>query len=297
MTIQRIDADQWFSLVESQVNKKTPERLELILGLRARFGHLLRESIVSVMLEFDGQHYVISVAALGEALFSQVITHHLPNHLLNKDDPFEWQSLLPVAEHWIHALDEIQVAQDSRLFTEQALAFIDRMNRQANSWDELETSLENAKNAFTLQSWMAESLAASIAPAIRDKIEASVRNEYQSNPANGVADADCRTEWHELGAIFFNGDHMLLQTGIDQLNSSIYSALSALTESDKLALWFYYSESIYECLDGRTPEEGFNVLHDTDTFDPLLESIASNLQSQMQDDWEKMQVELVSASN
>jgi len=94
-------------------------------------------------------------------------------------------------------------------------------------------------------------------------------------------------EWQALGAMLFDGSHILLQMGIDQLRRAVYSKIKALSTAEKLALWFDLCENPEESLGGSTLENDFNVLHDTDTFDPFLESICDDLQSAMQSDWEK----------
>ena len=284
MTIQRIDANQWFSLVESQVNKKTPERLELILGLRARFGHLLRESIVSVMLEFDGQQYdyVIRVAALGEALSSQAITHHLPDYLLNKDDPFEWQSLLPIAEYWINSLDNVDVACESELFTQQSLALIGRVSNHLTDLSELEKA-EKAQ-AFFLS--IAQEMANEYAPAIREKVETAVRKKYQSRPGNNMIGDECETEWQELGAMLLDGTHLLLETGIHQLRMTISSEIAKLRRQDRLALWLDHCEYIADFVSDHTPDDTFDLMQDSYALEEIVESITSDLQTAMVWDWE-----------
>lgn len=102
-----------------------------------------------------------------------------------------------------------------------------------------------------------------------------------------MAGEDPENEWQELGAMLYDGSHVLLEAGLEQLRGAVYSEIKALSTPEKLALWFGLCEILEECLGGRTLEDDFNVLQDTDTFDPLLESICDDLQSAMQSDWEK----------
>lgn len=274
--------DDWFYFVESQVNKSLPERLELLPGLRARFGNLLRDEIVSVMLEFDERQYVVAIAAIGDSVINRPIDHYIPPQLLNRPDPFEWQSLLPVAHEWVIALDGVDAAHEFGLFTRHALALIERVSSNLE-----ESAYEYAQKSMQFYVSLAQDMGMEFAPAIRKKIEATVRAQYQANPANDMAGEYPENEWQELGAMLFDGSHILLQMGIDQLRGAVYSEIRALSQGEKLAWWFGHCEELVESLDGRTLDDDFNVLQDTDTFDLLLESICDDLRSAMQSDWEK----------
>ncbi|OQW74623.1 MAG: hypothetical protein BVN35_09670 [Proteobacteria bacterium ST_bin11] len=274
--------DDWFYFVESQVNKSLPERLELLPGLRARFGNQLRDEIVSVMLEFDERQYVVAIAAIGDSVINRPIDHYIPPQLLNRPDPFEWQSLLPVAHEWVIALDGVDAAHEFGLFTRHALALMERVTTDLKG-----SAYEAEEKSMQFYLSLSQVMGREFAPAIRIKIEATVRAQYKANPANDMAGEYPENEWQELGAMLFDGSHILLQMGIDQLRGAVYSEIRALSTAEKLALWFDLCENPEESLGGHTLEGHFNVLHDTDTFDPFLESICDDLQSTMQSDWEK----------
>ncbi|MDT4290696.1 hypothetical protein RO575_14120 [Methylomonas sp. MO1] len=275
-------ADDWLYFVESQVNKSLPERLELLPGLRARFGNLLRDEIVSVMLEFDERQYVVAIAAIGDSVINRPIDHYIPAQLLNRPDPFEWQSLLPVAHEWVIALDGVDAAHEFGLFTRHALALIERVSSNLE-----ESAYEYTQKSGQFYVSLAQDMGMEFAPAIRKKIEATVRAQYKANPANDMAGEYPENEWQELGAMLYDGSHVLLEAGLEQLRSAVYSKIKALSNAEKLTLWFGLCENQEERLGGRTLADDFNVLHDTDTFDPFLESICDDLQSAMQSDWEK----------
>jgi hypothetical protein len=154
--------------------------------------------------------------------------------------------------------------------------------------------LELAKNAMDFQLSLAQDMAAEFAPVIRKKVESKVRAEYQSNPANDMASDQCQNEWQELGAMLFDGSHLLLEVGIRQLQYAVLRTIGALSYPEQLSLWFYYCENPNECLDGRELGDSFDVLTDTDTFDPLIKSISESLQSSMRRDWENKLSEMES---
>lgn len=110
-------AEEWFYLIESQINEKLPNRLELLPGLRARFGNLLREDIVSVVLVSDGKSHLMLVSALCQSLVEKQINDYIPSHLLNSYEQFELSSLLPIAAAWVDALDGFDGASEFELFT------------------------------------------------------------------------------------------------------------------------------------------------------------------------------------
>jgi hypothetical protein len=168
------------------------------------------------------------------------------------------------------------------LFTRHALALIERVSSHLE-----ESAYESAQKSMQFYVSLAQDMGMEFSPAIRKKIESSVRAEYQANPANDMAGEYPENEWQELGAMLYDGSHILLQMGIDQLRGAVYSEIRALSQGEKLAWWFGHCEELEESLDGRTSDNDFNVLQDTDTFDALLDAICDDLQSAMRSDWEK----------
>lgn len=274
--------EEWFYCLESQTNPKLPNRLELLPGLRARFGNLLREDIVSVALVSDGKTNLVVIAALGQPLITLPIDHHLPADLLNWLETSDLRNLLPVAGEWVNALDGFETAREFGLFTPHALALIERVSSNLQ-----ESAYESAQKAMQFYASLARNVGKEFSPAIRKKIESSVRTEYKANPANDMAGEYPENEWQELGSMLYEGSHVLLQMGIDQLRDVVYRKISALSQGEKLAWWFGHCEELGEWLEGRALNDNFNVLQDTDTFDALLDSICDDLQSAMQSDWEK----------
>ncbi|MDD5462868.1 MAG: hypothetical protein PHG00_14770 [Methylococcales bacterium] len=287
--------DHFFYFLESQVNKLVPERLELLPGLRIRFSNLLRDEIVSVVLEFDGSHYVIAVAAVGEPLFYKPIDHYIPRHLLDRSDPFEWQSLLSVAEKWVTALDGVDAAREFGLFTQHSLALIERISCNSAYVPEQEADLENAENARAFYLALTLDMTKEYAPAIEQKVQAAVRKIYKSRPANGMVGDECQTEWQELGAMVLDGTHLLLDMGIHQLQLTVACEIEALSRSDKLALWFSNCGYIEDYVSDNKPDDSFELSEDSYTFEEIVESIARNLQNDMVWDWEKRLSEIENA--
>lgn len=282
-------------LLENQTNPDLHNRLELLPSLRARFGNLLREDIVSVGLVSVGDSHVVLVSALGHPVINKAIDHSMFRHLLCGRLPFDWQNAVTIAYEWVNALDDFETAHYFQLFSPHALALLERISNNSTYLFEQEESLDRAKNAMQFQLSLAQDMAAEFAPAILKKVEAAVRVEYQSNPSNGMAGEYPENEWQELGAMLYDGSHLLLNVGIEQLQSAVYSEIWGLSQAEKLALWFGHCEELEESLDGHTLDDDFNVLQDTDTFDRLRESICDDLKYAMQRDWEKRLREIENA--
>jgi len=79
-------------------------------------------------------------------------------------------------------------------------------------------------------------MAEEFAPAIYNKIKAAVRSQYKTSPANGMVGEDCRTEWQEMGAMLFDGSHLLLDMGIQQLEFAVSNAIKSLAVRNA---WLY----------------------------------------------------------
>lgn len=288
--------DDWFYFVESQVNKSLPERLELLPGLRARFGNLLRDEIVSVMLEFDERHYVVAITPIGESVVNRPIDHYIPPQLLDRPDPFEWQSLLPVAHEWVLALDGVDAAHEFGLFTRQALALIERVGDASADRVELQTTLEKAEIARIFYLATARKLAKESAGSIRERIATNVRNKYCARPGNNMVGEECETEWQELGAMLLDGTHQLLEIGIDQLKMTIVEEVKTLSPVDRLALWFESCGYIDDFVSDNSAHESFDLMKDSETLEEIVELIASDLRREMVWDWENKLVEIENAS-
>lgn len=184
---------------------------------------------------------------------------------------------------------------NSNYLPPHALALIERISSNSTYLLEQERSLELAKNATEFQLSLAQGVATEFAPAILKKVDSKVRAEYKSNPANNMAGEQCQNEWQEFGAMLFDGSHLLLEMGIQQLQYVVLRSIGALSYPEQLALWFHHCENPNECLGGRELGDTFDVLTDTDTFDPLIESISESLQNSMRRDWENKLREMESS--
>ena len=98
---------------------------------------------------------------------------------------------------------------------------------------------------------------------------------------------DCSTEWQEMGAMLFDGSHLLLDMGIQQLEFTVSNAIKKLSRAERLALWCKYGESITDFVHDAEPDESFDLPKDSDSYNGIVEAIAHSLQRNMMDDWEK----------
>lgn len=291
MFSKNFHSDQWSYFVENQVNNSHPEHLELLPALRARFGNLLRDELVSVRLEFKGD-YVVTITAVGEALTHKPIDHFLSANMKSHINPFEWQSWLNMTWAWVEALDEIKAAHEFNLFTHHGLALIDRISSHSAYFAEQEAALQLAQAAQDFYLNSAHQLANQLVPTVRDKVVKAVRKTYHTNPANDMFSNQCETEWQELGAMLLDGTHFLLEMGVDQLEMTVRNKIKALSPAERTALWFDCCENIVEVAENHTPDDSFDLMQDYETLEEIVKSIADDLMSAMTKDWEKRLIEI-----
>jgi hypothetical protein len=282
MPEHNLNLEQCFRLIEAQITAASLERIEVLPILRARFGNLLREEIVSVMMEYQRSSYWIVISWLGEAPNRILLDPYLSSHVLELESPdlpstYLW---MDVIGDWLVALDDYRVVPEFHLLTDQALGLIERIGSCANLQQEDQAQAEEEKKAFYLN--LASEMANEFAAGICKKVEAAVRTQYKSSPANGMVGDECSNEWQEMGAMLFDGTHLLLDMGIHQLQLAIASSIKTLTRAERLAIWCRYCEYIVD-LD---LEPSFDLLDDHDTFDEIVETLARNLQNDMVWDWE-----------
>lgn len=283
MSEHDLNLEQCYRLVEAQMTTPSPERIEVLPILRARFGNLLREEIVSAVLEYQRTSYWVVISWLGEAPNRILLDPFLSSHVRQLESPelpsiYLWMDAIG---DWLVALDDYRVAPEFHLFTDKALGLVERIGSCANSQQDAQSPADEEKKAFYLN--LSSDMAKEFAPGICRKVEAAIKAQYKSSPANGMVGDECSNEWQEMGAMLFDDTHLLLETGIHQLQLSIAQAIKTLTRAERLALWCRYCEYI----DDLELDSSFDLLDDRDTFDEIVETLASNLQNDMVWDWEK----------
>ena len=96
--------DEWFYFIENQAIASIGERLELFSGLRARYGNLLREEIISVVLEYKELSYWIHIIATDAPENTLLIDSYVPRNILEQAGMPDIRNLLEVAHHWVSLL-------------------------------------------------------------------------------------------------------------------------------------------------------------------------------------------------
>lgn len=288
MSNYSLNPEDYYYFLEQQIHNPVPESFELLPALRVRFGNLLREEIVSVRLEYASRPYEIAVTSVDDQVTHKLIDAFIPENLrvVELFEHSKLNRLLPVITAWIGALDRLDAAREFELFTPHALALIERVSSDPVYMAELNDSLEKTENAQAFYLALAREMAKESAAAIYQKAEAAVRKIYKSRPGNGMVGDECKTEWQELGAMLLEGDHMLLEIGIHQLQLAVAGEIEALSRSERLALWLVHCGYIGDYVSDHNPDNSFDLSDDSYTVEDIVESIARDLQREMVRDWE-----------
>jgi len=94
--------------------------------------------------------------------------------------------------------------------------------------------------------------------------------------------------------MLLEGDHMLLDMGIHQLQLTVAGEIDALSRSERLTLWLGHCGYIDDYVSDHNPDISFGLSDDSYTVEEIVESIARELQSEMVWDWEKKLSEMES---
>ena len=288
----------WLDFLDRQEYSKSQLCLELLPILRMRYGNLLRETLISISIEYK-HGYQITIEEIAEPRRNISIDRYINNNqstslLIEEIKQLEFDDikrLKKAACALIKILDYYSVASELDIFTAHTLAFIERADiEQADSFferlEEHELIMERKNAERDFYSVLAMTLAKELASEIHQKVESIVSAQYKSNPAFDLEDEKCITEWDELGATLFNNSNVLLEVGVEQLRSVISQSIKILERSERLALWCEYGTSHKDFVENTEPDEDFDLLDDIDSFNEIIESLFQNITSSMVNDWQ-----------
>ncbi len=295
MSEHNFHQDEWLYLIKNQINSSFPERIEILPVLRARFGNLLHEEIASVTLEYRHSSYWILILRMDEPTDPIKIDSYVSITILEHSEQSPIDRLMDVICEWVTVLDDYRAARDFEvLFTHHAFELIERVGNMVSS--EQDDELQKEQSEKTFYSDLTLEMAEELAPAINKKIQAIVRSHYKTSPAFDMVSEDCSNEWQEMGAMLFDGSHLLLDTGISQLERSVSNAIRKLSRAERLALWCKYGDSIDDVIEefvcNQEPGDSFDLTNDRDNLDLIVTMITQDLQDEMTADWEKQLSEI-----
>ncbi len=287
--------DEWMYLLENQLNSSFPERIEILPVLRARFGNLLHEEIVSVTLEYKHSSYWLLISRMDEPTDMVNIDCYVSINILEHSGQSSINRLIDVICEWVTVLDDYRAARNFEvLFTHHAFELIERVGNMVSS--EQDDELQKEQTEKTFYSDLTLEMAEELAPAINKKIQAVVRSQYKMSPAFDMVSEDCSNEWQEMGAMLFDGSHQLLDTGINQLKYSVSNAIKKLSRAERLALWCKYGDSIDDVVEeffcNQESGDSFDLPNDRDNLELIVTMITQDLQYEMTADWEKQLSEM-----
>ncbi len=288
----------WLDFLDKQEYSKYQHCLELLPILRMRYGNLLRETLISISIEYK-HGYQVTIEEIAEPRRNISIDRYINNNqstslLIKEINQLEFddiKSLKKAACALIKILDYYSVACELDIFTSHTLAFIERAGiEQTDSFverlEEYEQTLEKKNSEIDFYSVLAKTLAKESAFEIHKKVESIVGAQYKSNPDFNLESEKCNTEWDELGAMLFNNSNELLDVGIEQLKIVISQSIKQLSRSERLALWCEYGTSHKDFVEDTEPDEDFDLLDDRDSFNEIIESLFQSITSSMVNEWE-----------
>lgn len=295
MSRSHIDDNFWQGLIGSQAQSLGVEhQLELLPALRARYGNLLREGIVSVAIGGVGfDPYCVTVMEMDSSTRRISLNHGLlPDHRMNDlAEPANRPSSLLVARHLMESLPENHALLGAlALFTPYAQNVLERLATVEGDMEDSYDKVEAAKSVSCSFKNAASTLATYIAIEAQDALENAVVKKYKSTEASGVGHEDAQNEWQELGSILCEVDHFLREIGLGELRMQIDLALKRMSSAEQTALWFERGSA--ECFIDDNPTSSrsrtpYNLRDDTDSCDQINEFFFRRLAGAAVNDWER----------
>lgn len=196
--------EQWLACVSRLGQPHWP--LDLLPLLRMRYSRLLKDSILSVVIQPDGARYGEFDLQIADSISG------MRGYTLITETPAQ----IPVITEFLDRCTDLDFVRELGLFDEGALSILSRL---AHSMED-DTELENLRGAASHYLRCARILASHIVKST--DLEAATVALMKSAPATGIADdeAGAHTLWDELvdGAV---SDSILWETWNNEVSSAV----------------------------------------------------------------------------
>jgi hypothetical protein len=258
-----IPVNVWVEHFEHFISPLRPGEFELTPILRARYGNLLRDNIVSVRLFAEGHNLLFIITEVGNTEkvivdFARTGVERRGN-MIGLDELFfrdvpeapARQADLEERQAWFNRIlssllwlfDSAETARYIPVFTKHYHAMLERIQLNDNAAQDLLYTENRLENTVTFYKECLETLAAPLHKVTRENLISKLAKRMKKQEATGILSDSLNTYWDEIGVIVNQGsDNVLYETLCNELFSEAYHAIKKLSEAEQFALWFFGEE-------------------------------------------------------
>jgi hypothetical protein len=259
-----IPINEWINNFDRIIHPIQSGEFDLTPILRARYGNLLSDDIVSVRLYAERRNVVLIISESGNT--NEVIVDFSNTRVEEKygpttglDDLFflaapdaperdakqeerqDWYNRMLSSLLWL--FDSNKTAKYLPIFTTHYLALLERIQLNDDAALDLidtETRLENTELFYKN---CVEALAEPLQKQAINKVLVTLATKMKHQEASGIINDDLKTYWDEMGVIADQGsDNGLYNMLCNELEADVYYAIKELSEGEQFALWFFGDE-------------------------------------------------------
>ncbi len=264
-----ISINEWLDNINYFIHPLEPGEFDLTIILRARYGNLLNDDIVSVKLYADRRHIVLIIIEAGNTApviidFANTLinektfnehSHRNLNELFFRDEASEAPGLDATQEDrqaWFKRMfsnllwlfDSNKTAKYLPVFSTHYLALLERIQLNYDAEEDLIYTETRLKNTVAFYKDCVESLAMPLQKQAINKVLTTLATTMKNQEASGILnDDDLKTYWDEMGVLANQGsDNELYDMLCNHLEADVYYAIKELSEAEQFALWFFGDE-------------------------------------------------------
>jgi hypothetical protein len=254
-----ISLNEWVDHFDHFILPIQPGEFEITPILRARYGNLLRDSVVSVRL-FAEHRTVILIITEAENTAQVIVdfantridrqagiglddlffrdTPNAPGRDAPQEERRAWFNSMLSSLLWL--FDSTETARYLPVFTPHYLALLERIQLNHNADQDLFYTENRLENTLTFYKDCVETLATPIQKNAKISLISTLANKMKKQEATGVLDGNMKTYWDEVGVIASQGsDNTLYEELCTKIHSDVYYAIKSLSEAEQFALWFF----------------------------------------------------------
>jgi hypothetical protein len=258
-----IPVNEWTDHFDCFIRPLELGEFEITPILRARYGNLLRDNIVSVRLFAEGRTLLFIIYEVGN--IEKVIVDFAftgvdrKGGLIRLDELFfqdapdapARDAALEERQAWFNRMlssllwlfDSAETARYIPVFTIHYLAMLERIQLNDNAAQELIYTENRLENTAAFYKDCLETLAAPLHKAARENLISKLAKRMKKQEATGILSESLNSYWDEIGVMANQGsDNLLYDTLCHELDSETYDAIQDLSEAEQFALWFFGEE-------------------------------------------------------
>lgn len=240
-----------------------PGEFDITPILRARYGNLLRDDIVSIRLFAEHRNVVLLVTSIdntvrghidfantridktsGSIMLNELFFNDLPI-APDRDAPYDerraWFNRILWNLLWF--FDASEIARHLHVFTPHYLALLERIQINNNYESELVYTEKRLESSTIFYEDSILNLAKPVQVKALENLLELLANRMKKQEATEILNGGLITYWDEVGVIACeSNDNMLLEILYKQIEADVYDAIIKLSEAEQFALWFFGEE-------------------------------------------------------